>query len=108
MSLPILISLICTIVFGLIAIILSIREERAKRLLLEREDQQKQRLYEITILKEIQERIGYSLDIEKAMDVITGSLDNLFSFSAVSSMIIHDDKIIFKSHFKEAVNQKFI
>lgn len=108
MSLPILIALICTIVFGLIAIFLSMREEKAKKLLLEREDQQKQRLYEITILKEIQERIGYSLDIEKAIDVITGSLDNLFTFSSVSSMIIHDDKLIFKSHFKEGVNQKFI
>jgi signal transduction histidine kinase len=108
MSLPILLSIIPTVLFGVLAIVFSYKEERMKKLLRQKEAQYKQHLYQTTILKEIQDRIGYSLDIEKVTDVITASLDNLFYYSTASSMIIKNEKIIFKTHVREPVSQYFL
>lgn len=108
MTLPILAAILSTVAFGVIAILLSIREEKALRLLLEKERKQKQRLYEIAILKEIQDRIGYSMDVDKIIDVITGSLKNLFPYSTASSLIIKQDRLSFKTYVEESVNHDFI
>lgn len=107
-QLPILAAIFSTVAFGIIAIFLSIREEKALRLLLEKERKQKQRLYEIAILKEIQDRIGYSMDMDKIIDVITGSLKNLFSYATASSLLLKDDKLIFKTYVEENVNHDFV
>ncbi|MGH9858197.1 MAG: histidine kinase dimerization/phospho-acceptor domain-containing protein, partial [Acidobacteriota bacterium] len=97
-----------TILFGVVAIIYSIREERAIKKLVENELRQKQRLYEITMIKEIQDRIGYSLDVEKIVDVISGSLDALLGYSTVSALVIENDRIFFKTHVKEPVSKLFV
>ena len=95
-------------VFGMIAIWLSIKEERTQKLLVARDDMQKQRIYEISILKEIQDRIGYELDIEKVADVITGSLISLFPYSTSSSLLLKNDKLIFKTYAQERISHSFI
>ena len=69
---------------------------------------QKQKILQISILKEIQDRIGYSLDTQEVMDVITGSLKNIFPYSTASSMVVKDDKIIFKTSVEEIVSHAFI
>ena len=71
------IAISATLVFGVIAIFFSMREEKAIKMLVDNELKQKQRLFEITMMKEIQDRIGYSLETEKIVDVILGSLDAL-------------------------------
>lgn len=101
-------TILLTLAFGLSAIYFSLKEDKAKKKLLEREEKQRQRLYEISILKEIQDRIGYELDIEKVADVITGSLKNLFSYSTVSSLILKDDKLIFKTNAEEEISPAYI
>lgn len=108
MTLPVLISIVITVLFGAIAIIFSIREEKAKKLLLEREKKLKQRIYETTVLKQIQDRIGYELDIEKIIDVITESLKNLFSYSTASSLLIKEEHLVFKTYVEESVSRSFI
>jgi signal transduction histidine kinase len=104
----IVISVFATLAFGITAVIFSVREERAIKKLVENEAKQKQRLYEITILKEIQDRIGYSLDVEKVIDVITSSLDGLLRYSAASAIIVKNENLLFKTHLQEAVNRSFI
>ncbi|MBI2034412.1 MAG: GAF domain-containing protein [Candidatus Levybacteria bacterium] len=91
-----------------LAIFLAYKQSQTINIVRERETKQKQRLYEIAVLKEIQDRIGYSLDIEKVIDVITGSLRNLFSYSAASSLVIKEDKLVFKAYIEESVNHAFI
>jgi len=81
---------------------------KTKKTLTQREDAQKQKVYQVTILKEIQDKIGYSLDIEEVVDVITGSLNNLFPYSASSSLLLENDKLLFKVHLEEIVNRQFI
>lgn len=100
--------LISILIFGACAIYFAVKEEKAQKLLLEREEKQKQRIYEVSILREIQERIGYELDIEKVADVITGSLRNLFAYSTTSSILIKQNKIIFKTYAEERVSHNFV
>lgn len=97
-----------TIIFGITAIFFSIREEKAIKKLVENEKKQKQRLYEITMLKEVQDRIGYSLDVDKVVDVITGSLDTLLEYSTVSALIYKNDHFILKTHIKEGVSRNYL
>lgn len=103
-----LISLIAALVGSALALILGQKAKHARALLSEREELQKQRLYQLTVLKEIQERIGYELDIEKVADVITGSIKNLFTYSTVSSLLLKEDKLVFKTLVEENVSHGFI
>ncbi len=103
-----LIAICATLVFGVVAIIFSLKEEKAIKKLVENEIHQKQRLYEITMLKEVQERIGYSLDVERVVEVITGSLDALLKYSTVSAFITKDDILMFKTHLKESVSKRYL
>ncbi|MCL5435296.1 MAG: GAF domain-containing sensor histidine kinase [Patescibacteria group bacterium] len=68
----------------------------------------KQKLYQISVLKEIQDKISYSLDVEQIIDIITGSLKNLFSYSSASSIVVKEDKLIFKTYVEENVSSLFI
>lgn len=95
-------------VFAAIAIYFSIKEERTKNLLTKHEAELNRRLYEIAILKEIGDRIGYSLDVAKIVDIITGSLRNLFPYSTASSLLVNQDELIFKTYVEENVSQTFI
>jgi len=92
----------------LLASYLIYRLIKTKKTLTQRENVQRQRVYQVTILKEIQDKIGYSLDIEKVVDVITGSLNNLFPYSASSSLILEENILLFKIHLEETVNRQFI
>lgn len=81
---------------------------QSKKRLLAKEKELKHRLYEVLILKEIGERIGYSLDLEKITDIIAGSLGHLFEYSVVSSLIFKEGRTIFKSHLAQPVSEKFL
>lgn len=100
--------LLSTLFFGTIAVFLSFREGETRKLLQEREEKHRQQLYQITILKEIQDRIGYELDLEKVVDVITASLRNLFSYSTASSLLLKEDRLVFKTYLEEKVSRNFI
>src|SRR5258708_5288410 len=102
------IAISATLIFGIIAIVYLMREEKAIKQLVDNELKQKQRLFEITMMKEIQDRIGYSLEIEKVVDVILGSLDALLHYSTVSALVIEKERPQFKTHIKEAVSQQYI
>ncbi|HYM65595.1 MAG TPA: ATP-binding protein [Candidatus Sulfotelmatobacter sp.] len=100
--------IIITTLLDFLAVFLLIKLVMLRRELVKRENYQKQRLYQISILKEVQDRMGYSLDIEKIADVITGSLKHLFRYSSTSSMVIKDGKILFKTYVEEGVSSSFI
>lgn len=74
-------------------------------------DEIEQKIYETEILRELSQRFGYELSVEKVLDIITGSLSNLLPFSVVASMLLSPDsrkKIIFKCHLEESVQRQFI
>ncbi|MFH1536986.1 MAG: ATP-binding protein [Patescibacteria group bacterium] len=74
----------------------------------EHEKEINQRMYELAILKELGERVGYSLNVEKIIDVITGSLRQFIDYSAVSYMLLEPEKIIFKVDLEKSVSRSFV
>lgn len=112
MDLPI---IIASIIFPLIIsggayLIISTNKKanKIKKKLTAQEKQLKREAYESEILRELGERFGYELNEEKIVDIITGSIGKLFSFSTVSSLLIQPENIIFKAHLEESVSQSFI
>ncbi|MDE2311881.1 MAG: GAF domain-containing protein [Patescibacteria group bacterium] len=68
-----------------------------------------QKVYQAQVLKEISERIGYSLDTAKIIDIITSSLGNLLSYDTVAYMLIEEDgRVMFKCHVENTVSHGFI
>src|SRR6185369_2081585 len=68
-----------------------------------------QKVYQAQVLKEINDRIGYSLDTAKIVDIITSSLGNLLVYDTVSYMVLSDEgKVLFKCHVEKTVNHEFI
>jgi signal transduction histidine kinase len=99
---------VLTTALDFLAVFLLFKLWRVRKELAQKEEIQKQKVYQISILKEIQERIGYSLDIEKIIDVITGSLKHLLPYSTASSMIIKEGRIVFKVNIDGVVSSTFI
>jgi len=96
-------------VFGLAVGLFYYLEGRSIKLRLkEREEENSHRIYELAILKELGDRIGYSLNVEQIIDVITGSLGQFMDYSVVSYMFLEPEKIIFKAHVEKSVHRKFI
>lgn len=100
--------IIALLIFLALTLYFSLKEEKTGHLLVKREGELNRRLYEISILKEVADRIGYSLDVEKMVDIITGSLRNLFPYSTTSSLLISDDQLYFKTYVEEAISHNFI
>lgn len=66
------------------------------------------RAYELAILKEMGERIGYSLNIQNILEIITGSLHQFIEYNVVSYMLLEPEKILFRVHLEKSVHRKFI
>lgn len=75
-----------------------------------RQEELAQKAYEMAVLKEIGDRIGYSLDVSKIVEIISRSFGQLLSFSTASNMILeeNEDKIRFECNVSETVSRKFI
>lgn len=73
-----------------------------------REQEMKRKLYELAILKELGERIGYSLNVPSIVDIICGSLSQFIKYSAVAYILLGQEKAIFKIHLEDSVSKQFV
>jgi signal transduction histidine kinase len=73
-----------------------------------REEETRRRMYELAILKELGDRVGYSLNVQNIIDIITGSLHQFIEYSVTSYMFLEPEKIIFKVHLEKSVSRRFI
>lgn len=96
---------VVSISFGIL-VYLHFSGQRQK--LVEKERQIERRMYELAILKELGDRIGYSLNVQNIVDIITGSLHQFIEYSAVSYMLLEPEKLIFKVHLEKSVSRTFI
>ncbi len=86
-----------------------IENRRMRNNLFAKEHEMQRRMYEVSILKELGDRIGYSLNVQKIVDVITGSLRNLLDYSTVAYLLLGDEgRVIFHCVLEESVNKSFI
>ncbi len=90
------------------SVFLSIENRTAKRVLEKRERDVSRRMYELAILKELGDRIGYSLNVQEIIDVITNSLHQFIEYSAVSYMLLEPEKVMFKIHLENSVHRGFV
>jgi len=84
------------------------KSRRFKIDLEKKEKEMERKMYELSILKELGERVGYSLNVQKIIDIITGSLSQFIEYCAVSYMLLEPEKIVFKVHLEKSVSRKFI
>ena len=74
-----------------------------------RSQELQQRMYQIQVLQEINERIGYTIDTSKIIEIVTGSIGYLLKYQTVSFMLFSDPKtVVFKCHVHHSVNHAFI
>jgi signal transduction histidine kinase len=67
------------------------------------------RLYEVAVLREISQKIGYELNVEKILEVILESLDKLIPFSVAGVMLFRENrKVLFKAKINERVGRPFL
>ncbi len=64
--------------------------------------------YELAVLKELGERIGYALDVEKVVGLVTGSLHQFIEYATVSYILLEKDKVVFNVNIEKPVSNKFI
>ena len=81
-------------------------KKRDAEIVREKEDAAR-RLYELSILKELSERVGYSLDVDEILRIITGSLRQLIDYTAVAYMVIGETKLKFNVNFDKSANHSF-
>jgi two-component system, NtrC family, sensor histidine kinase KinB len=94
-------------VFGWVSALRRKVKEKEATITKEKEESTR-RLYEISILKEIGERTGYSLDVEEIMQIITGSLRQFIDYTAVSYAVIYPEKVKLNTHFEQSVDRGFL
>jgi len=103
--------LIITAIFVCIAVFelfVFLKNKKVKNDLARREEDAKHKMYEISILNELSEKIGYSLSVKNVIEVITGSLPDFIDYTTVSYMLLLPEKIIFRSYLKKSVSGEFI
>ncbi len=83
---------------------LSLKESEVKK---ERAEATR-RIYELAILKELGERAGYSLNIEEILQIITGSLRQFISYSAVAYIVIKPEQLKLNIHLDQSVDPFFL
>src|SRR4029079_5706915 len=109
------VSILLIIDFIMLAVVVSayiyasLRERRFLRQEAGQSLELQQKVYQAQVLKEIGERIGYSLDTNKIVDIITSSLGNLLENDTVADRVVGEgDSIVFKCHVENTVNHQFI
>lgn len=86
----------------------SVKGRRLRDDLAKKEKNINHRIYELSILKELGDRMGYSLDVKQIVDIITGSLHQFIEYSAVSYMILEPEKILYRVHLEKSVSRNFV
>ena len=84
------------------------KSKKLSRDIVASETELKSRMYELSILKELGDKTGYSLNVKKIVDVITGSLNQFIDYSTVSYMLVDPAKIVFKADLQSSVSRQFV
>lgn len=103
------------IFFGIVVLVLLVvvfyfyfsLKKREKEIIKEREESTR-RIYELAILKELGERVGYSLDVEEILQIITGSLRQFIDYTAVGYVVINPGKLKVNTHIEKSVSREFL
>jgi signal transduction histidine kinase len=104
----IVIAVLATITIGLYSIFLSLENDSLREKALKAEQTERDRIYKISVVKDLEEKIAYLTDHEKLVDTIMSSMQNFFNYSVASSMVVKDRRIIFKTYIEENVGPDYL
>lgn len=82
-------------------------QKREKEIKKDKEESTR-RLYELAILKELGDRVGYSLNVEEILQIITGSLRQFIDYSAVGYVVITPERVRINTHIDKPVSRLFL
>jgi len=74
----------------------------------DRESELRRKIYEAAILRRVNERVSYSLDFEKIIEIISGSLKQLLPYSTISYLLLRQEKILYRVQIEEEVGPVFL
>lgn len=95
------------ILFGFLAIFFSFLWERNRKKLIETEKELGRQLYELGILRDLNDKIGYSLKTRDIARNIALTSEKFFPLKSASYAVVDDAQIIFESFTKGAVSEKY-
>lgn len=101
-------ALLAAITIGLTAILLSLENDKLKKDSLGAKKREEDRIYKLSVIKEIQEKIAYTTDPEKVVDAIMVSLRNFFNYSLAASMTVKDAHISFKIYIEDQIGADYV
>lgn len=96
-----------TLIFALIAIYFSYKYERKLKEAREKEEEITRKVFELSILDELADKIGYSLNIETIAQTISLTSQNLFELTSASYALVEDKTIKIKTYLKENVRLSY-
>ncbi|MDO8514918.1 MAG: ATP-binding protein [bacterium] len=97
-------------VIAIIILALAFREIYLSKIDIERKRRQiDHSLYEVLVLREISNKIGYELNIEKILEIILGSLNKLIPYSVAAFMLLREnEKVLYRVNLNEKTGREFI
>ena len=101
------IAIFASVCFGLAAIYLSYREEKVKKELEEKNKELGRKVYELSISREVFDKIGYSLNVRNVAESIASTAESHFKLTTISYAVRENDKLIVRTFMKEAVTSGF-
>jgi signal transduction histidine kinase len=85
-----------------------LKNRRDKDSLLRREDDAKYKMFEIEILNELNEKIGYSLGPQNIIDLIIKFLPDITEYTCLSYILPLPEKNILRIYLKDSVTYDFV
>lgn len=95
------------ILFGTLAIVFSFLWERNRKKLKDTEKELTRQLYELGILRDLNDKIGYSLKTRDIARNIALTSEKFFPLKTASYAVVSDAKIIYESFTKGSVGEKY-
>lgn len=66
------------------------------------------RAYQAEVLRELNERVGYSLDLAKIIEIITGNVGKLLDYDVIAHLTRANEKIILRFNISRQVSHAFV
>lgn len=97
-------------VIAIITLALAFREIYSSKIEIEKKRRQiDHSLYEVLVLREISNKIGYELNIEKILEIVLASLNKLIPYSVAAFMLLREnEKIFFRINLNEKSGREFV
>jgi signal transduction histidine kinase len=99
---------ILVVIVGIVGFFVFQQNKKFKKDLAKKEEDDKYKMYETTILNELGDKMDYSLSIQSVIDIVTRSLGDLIDYTTVSTMLIYPEKMVFNVDIKKNVSKIFV